>query len=41
MRVLSEVEPISLDEAFLDMTDSEQFFGEPESIGRRCSSRSD
>ena len=39
MRVFSDfspdVEAISLDEAFLDMTGSEQLFGEPESIGRR------
>jgi DNA polymerase-4 len=30
-----DVEALSLDEAFLDMTGSEQLFGEPESIGRR------
>ena len=30
-----EVEALSLDEAFLDMTGSEQLFGHPESIGRR------
>ena len=30
-----EVEALSLDEAFLDMTGSEQLFGDPRSIGRR------
>jgi DNA polymerase IV len=39
MRVFSDfspdVEALSLDEAFLDMTGSEQLFGAPESIGRR------
>ena len=30
-----EVEALSLDEAFLDMTGSEQLFGHPQSIGRR------
>jgi len=39
MRVFSdfspEVEAISLDEAFLDMTGSEQLFGDPASMGRR------
>jgi DNA polymerase IV len=39
MRVFSdfspEVEALSLDEAFLDMTGSEQLFGDPQSIGRR------
>jgi DNA polymerase IV len=39
MRVFSDfspdVEALSLDEAFLDMTGSEQLFGDPESIGRR------
>jgi DNA polymerase-4 len=32
------VEPLSLDEAFLDMTGSSQLFGEPEAIGRRLKS---
>jgi hypothetical protein len=39
MRVFSdfspEVEALSLDEAFLDMTGSEQLFGDPQSIGHR------
>jgi DNA polymerase IV len=30
-----DVEALSLDEAFLDMTGSEQLFGDPDSIGRR------
>jgi len=30
-----EVEPLSLDEAFLDMTGSEGLFGDPETMGRR------
>jgi DNA polymerase IV len=30
-----DVEALSLDEAFLDMTGSEKLFGEPEAIGRR------
>lgn len=29
------VEPLSLDEAFLDMSGSQEIFGEPEAIGRR------
>ena len=29
------VEPLSLDEAFLDMSGSHEIFGEPEAIGRR------
>jgi DNA polymerase IV len=33
-----DVEALSLDEAFLDMTGSEQLFGDPESIGRRMKS---
>ena len=33
-----EVEALSLDEAFLDMTGSEQLFGDPQSIGRRLKS---
>jgi DNA polymerase IV len=39
MRVFSDfspdVEPLSLDEAFLDMTGSERLFGDPQSMGRR------
>jgi DNA polymerase-4 len=39
MRVFSDfspdVEALSLDEAFLEMTGSEELFGDPESIGRR------
>jgi DNA polymerase-4 len=39
MRVFAEfspeVEPLSLDEAFLDMTGSEGLFGDPETMGRR------
>jgi DNA polymerase-4 len=39
MRVFSDfspnVEPLSLDEAFIDMTGSEELFGDPKSIGRR------
>ena len=39
MKVFSDfspdVEALSLDEAFLDMTGSEQLFGDPKSIGRR------
>ena len=39
MKVFSDfspdVEALSLDEAFLEMTGSEQLFGDPESIGRR------
>ena len=42
MRVFSDfspdVEALSLDEAFLDMTGSEQLFGDPQSIGRRLKS---
>ena len=42
MRVFSDfspdVETLSLDEAFLDMTGSEQLFGDPKSIGRRLKS---
>jgi DNA polymerase-4 len=42
MKVFSDfspdVEALSLDEAFLDMTGSEQLFGDPESIGRRLKS---
>ena len=42
MRVFSDfspdVEALSLDEAFLDMTGSEQLFGDPKSIGRRLKS---
>ena len=30
-----DVEALSLDEAFLDMSGSEELFGDPESIGRR------
>src|SRR5262249_10386520 len=30
-----DVEALSLDEAFLDMTGSEQLFGDPETMGRR------
>jgi len=33
-----DVEALSLDEAFLDMTGSEQLFGDPKSIGRRLKS---
>jgi DNA polymerase-4 len=33
-----DVEALSLDEAFLDMTGSEQLFGEPESMGRQLKS---
>ena len=39
MKVFSDFSPdvqaLSLDEAFLDMTGSEQLFGDPQSIGRR------
>lgn len=39
MRVFAEfspeVEPLSLDEAFIDMTGSEELFGDPETMGRR------
>ena len=42
MRVFSDfspdVEALSLDEAFLEMTGSEQLFGDPQSIGRRLKS---
>ena len=42
MKVFSDfspdVEALSLDEAFLDMSGSEQLFGDPESIGRRLKS---
>ena len=42
MKVFSDfspdVEALSLDEAFLDMTGSEQLFGDPQSIGRRLKS---
>src|SRR6516165_5663909 len=34
-RFSPDVEALSLDEAFLDMTGCEQLFGDPESIGRR------
>jgi DNA polymerase IV len=30
-----EVEPLSLDEAFIDMTGSERLFGDPQTMGRR------
>ena len=30
-----EVEPLSLDEAFIDMTGSQRLFGDPETMGRR------
>ena len=35
LRFFPDVEPLSLDEAFLDMTGSEQLFGDPASMGRR------
>jgi len=34
-RYTPEVEPLSLDEAFLDLTASRRLFGEPEGVGRR------
>jgi DNA polymerase-4 len=33
-----DVEALSLDEAYLDMSGSEELFGDPESIGRRLKS---